>query len=44
MVEIDDVLDRHRPGDGVAIDLVRDGRELTVQVQLSERPASVPMG
>jgi S1-C subfamily serine protease len=44
MTDIDGILDRHRPGDGVAIDLVRDGRELKVQVQLGERPASVPMG
>jgi S1-C subfamily serine protease len=44
MADVDDVLARHRPGDGVAVSLRRDGRELTVQVELSERPASVPIG
>ena len=44
MADVDDVVSRHRPGDGLAVDLVRDGRELTVQVELTERPASVPMG
>jgi S1-C subfamily serine protease len=44
MTDVDDVLARHRPGDGVAVGLRRDGHDLTVQVELSERPASVPVG
>ena len=44
MADIDDVVARHRPGDGIAIVVDRDGSELTLQVQLSERPVSVPMG
>jgi S1-C subfamily serine protease len=44
MADVDDVLARHRPGDGVAVELRRDGRELRVQVELAERPASVPIG
>jgi len=44
MADVDDVISRHRPGDGLAIALRRDGDELTVQVQLTERPASVPIG
>ena len=44
MADIDDVVSRHRPGDGIPVELSRDGGRLTVQVQLSERPASVPLG
>ena len=44
MADIDDVVSRHRPGDGIPVVLSRDGSRLTVQVQLSERPASVPLG
>jgi S1-C subfamily serine protease len=44
MADIDDVVSRHRPGDGLPVVLSRDGGRLTVQVQLSERPASVPLG
>ena len=44
MADVDDVVSRHRPGDGIPIELSRDGGRLTVQVQLSERPASVPLG
>jgi len=44
MADIDDVVSRHRPGDGIPVELSRDGSRLTVQVQLGERPASVPMG
>jgi S1-C subfamily serine protease len=44
MADVDDVLARHRPGDGVAVRLQRDGHPLTVQVELAERPASVPIG
>jgi S1-C subfamily serine protease len=44
MADIDDVVSRHRPGDGIPIVLERGGGRLTVQVQLSERPASVPLG
>jgi S1-C subfamily serine protease len=44
MADIDDVVSRHRPGDGIPVVLSRDGGHLTVQVQLSERPASVPLG
>jgi S1-C subfamily serine protease len=44
MADVDDVLSRHRPGDGIPVELWRDGARLTVQVQLSERPASVPLG
>jgi S1-C subfamily serine protease len=44
MADIDDVVSRHRPGDGLPIVLSRDGSRLTVQVQLAERPASIPLG
>ena len=44
MADIDDVVSRHRPGDGLPIVLERDGGRLTVQVLLAERPASVPLG
>jgi S1-C subfamily serine protease len=44
MADIDDVVSRHRPGDGIPIELARDGGRLTMQVLLSERPASVPLG
>jgi S1-C subfamily serine protease len=44
MADIDDVVARHRPGDGIPVELSRDGRRMTVQVQLGERPASVPLG
>jgi S1-C subfamily serine protease len=44
MADIDDIVSRHRPGDGIPVVLARDGSRLTVQVQLSERPASVPLG
>jgi S1-C subfamily serine protease len=44
MADVDDVVSRHRPGDGLAIDLLREGSRLRVQAQLSERPASVPLG
>jgi S1-C subfamily serine protease len=44
MADIDDVVSRHRPGDGIPIVLERGGGRLTVQVQLSERPASLPLG
>jgi S1-C subfamily serine protease len=44
MADVENVIRRHRPGDGVAVSLLRDGRPLTVQVQLTERPASVPLG
>jgi len=44
MADVDDVVTRHRPGDGLAVRLLRDGAELTVQVELTERPASVPIG
>jgi S1-C subfamily serine protease len=44
MADVDDILGRHRPGDGIPIALIRDGRRMTVQVQLTERPASVPLG
>jgi S1-C subfamily serine protease len=44
MADIEAVVQRHRPGDGVAVELLRDGKPLTVQIQLTERPASVPMG
>jgi S1-C subfamily serine protease len=44
MADIDDVVSRHRPGDGIPVVLSRDGSRLTVQVQLGERPASVPLG
>jgi S1-C subfamily serine protease len=44
MADVDDVLASHRPGDGVAVRLQRDGHTLTVQVELTERPASVPIG
>ena len=44
MADIDDIIARHRPGDGIPIELERDGGRLTVQVQLTERPVSVPIG
>jgi S1-C subfamily serine protease len=44
MADVDDVVSRHRPGDGIPVVLERGGGRLTVQVQLSERPASVPLG
>jgi S1-C subfamily serine protease len=44
MADIDDVVSRHHPGDGIPVVLSRDGNRLTVQVQLGERPASVPLG
>jgi len=44
MADVDDVVSRRRPGDGLALELRRDGAELTVQVELTERPASVPIG
>jgi S1-C subfamily serine protease len=44
MAEVEDLVSRHRPGDGCAVTLLRDGKPLTVQVQLTERPASVPIG
>jgi S1-C subfamily serine protease len=44
MADIDEVIARHRPGDGVPVVVERDGHTLTVQVQLAERPASVPIG
>ncbi len=42
--DVDEVVARHRPGDGIPVVLSRDGTRLTVQVQLGERPASVPLG
>jgi S1-C subfamily serine protease len=44
MADIDDIVSRHRPGDGLPIVLERGGGRLTVQVQLTERPASMPLG
>ena len=44
MSDVDEVVARHRPGDGIPVVLSRDGSRLTVQVQLGERPASVPLG
>ena len=44
MSDVDEVVSRHRPGDGIPVELSRDGSRLTVQVQLGERPASVPLG
>ncbi len=44
MADVEDIVRRHRPGDGLAVTLLRDGHPLTVQVQLTERPASVPLG
>jgi S1-C subfamily serine protease len=44
MADIEEVVQRHRPGDGIALRLLREGRLLTVQVELTERPASVPAG
>jgi S1-C subfamily serine protease len=43
MADVEQIVKRHRPGDGVAVELVRDGKPLTVQVELGERPASVPL-
>jgi len=44
MADVEDIVSRHRPGDGIPVVLSRGGGRLTVQVQLSERPASVPLG
>ena len=44
MADVEEVVQRHRPGDGLALRLLREGKPLTVQVQLTERPASVPPG
>jgi hypothetical protein len=44
MAEIDDVIARHRPGDGIPVILERNGGRVTVQLQLAERPASIPIG
>ena len=44
MADIESVVSRYRPGDGIPVVLWRDGSRLTVQVQLGERPASVPLG
>jgi S1-C subfamily serine protease len=44
MSDVGDVLQRRRPGDGIAVEVVRDGRRLTVQVELTERPVTAPMG
>jgi S1-C subfamily serine protease len=44
MADIDDVVARHRPGDGIAVVVQRDGIRRTVQVMLAERPAAVPIG
>jgi S1-C subfamily serine protease len=44
MADIDDIVARHRPGDGIALVVQRDGSKMTLQVQLAERPASVPIG
>jgi S1-C subfamily serine protease len=44
MADIDDVVARHRPGDGIAVVVQRDGTRRTVQVMLAERPAAVPIG
>jgi S1-C subfamily serine protease len=44
MADIDDIVARHRPGDGIAVVVQRDGTKRTLQVQLAERPVSVPIG
>jgi S1-C subfamily serine protease len=44
MADIEDIVSRHHAGDGIPVVLSRDGSRLTVQVQLSERPASLPLG
>ena len=42
MADIDDVVSRHRPGDGIPVVLSRDGGRLTVQVQLVRAPRLGP--
>jgi S1-C subfamily serine protease len=44
MADVEDEVQRHRIGDGMAVELMRDGRRMTVQVLLAERPASLPVG
>jgi S1-C subfamily serine protease len=44
MADVGEALERRAPGDGMAVELLRDGRRLTVQVELGERPATVPLG
>jgi S1-C subfamily serine protease len=44
MEDVGNVLERLRPGDGVTVELVRDGRRMKVQVEIGERPATLPAG
>jgi S1-C subfamily serine protease len=44
MDDVTSLVARHRPGDGVAVELLRDGRRITVEVVLQERPATAPLG
>jgi S1-C subfamily serine protease len=44
MADVTAILARHSPGDGVPVELVREGKRMTVQVELAERPATVPIG
>ena len=42
MDELIAAIDSYLPGDEVTLDLTRDGSEQQVDVQLGDRPASVP--
>jgi S1-C subfamily serine protease len=44
MADVGEILARRRPGDGIAVELLRDGHRTTVQAQLAERPATIPLG
>jgi S1-C subfamily serine protease len=44
MADVGEFLQRRRPGDGIAVELLRDGRRTTVQAELAERPATIPLG
>ncbi|MDP9385492.1 MAG: trypsin-like peptidase domain-containing protein [Actinomycetota bacterium] len=38
------IIDSHKPGDKVAVEILRDGRRQTVEVTLENRPAKAPNG
>ena len=38
------IVDSHKPGDVVTVDVLRDGRKATVKVKLEQRPARAPNG
>jgi S1-C subfamily serine protease len=38
---LEDLLAQHKPGDVISLDVVREGRTLTVSVTLGTRPAGL---